>query len=171
MSSREDLTDFVDQSGPYDNKGSAPPDENTASTSGEEKRQDFGVEESTKEDPKDRAIRKMRKISFLRVMIMLYNSIFMVLSIIILIVGIYLLVSGNDVSFSNSNILSGSIFVILVGMVILGLSILGLIAAIFPLHGVLWLYAILMFVVFFLEVAIGVWGFVVRNDITLSKFP
>ena len=166
MSSRESLTDF---SGPYDNKGSAPPDESTASHSGQEKRDTFGMEESTKERTKDKKTKGLRKISLLRVLLMMYNVMFMVLSIVILASGIYLLVSGNDVSFAISNFLSGSIIVILIGVVILALSILGLVAAIFPFHFLLWLYATLMFLVFVVEVAIGVWGFVVRDDIVLSK--
>ena len=170
MSSQEYLADYNTPSGPYDNKGTAPPDETTASYSNEEKREEFGMEDSPVGRKRDKKTYNMRKISLLRVLIIMYNFTFMVLSVIIVGAGIYLLVSGNDISFSISSFLSGSIIVILVGLTILGLSVMGLVAAIFPIHLLLWLYAVFMFLVFIVAVAIGAFGFVVRNDITQSKY-
>ena len=124
--------------------------------------------ESKDEQARER-LSSMRKISFIRVFIMMYNLVFSVLGIVVLIVGIYLLVSGDDISFSGSTFLSGSIIVIVVSLVILGLSVFGLIAAILPFHALLWIYAGLMCGVLVVEIAIGVWGFAVRDDIVFRK--
>ena len=97
------------------------------------------------------------------------NLAFLVLGVIVLIVGIYLLVSGDDISFSGSTFLSGSIIVIIVSLVLLGLSVFGLVAAVLPFHALLWIYAGLMCVVLAVEIAIGVWGFAVRDDIVFRK--
>lgn len=124
--------------------------------------------ESKDEEAKQR-LNNMRKINCIRVFIMAYNLAFLVLGVIVLIVGIYLLVSGDDISFSGSTFLSGSIIVIIVSLVLLGLSVFGLVAAVLPFHALLWIYAGLMCVVLAVEIAIGVWGFAVRDDIVFRK--
>ncbi|KAI6657068.1 Tetraspanin-6 isoform X2 [Oopsacas minuta] len=135
----------------------------------EKQKENFEITEGSSEEKEQREqLSNMRKINLLRVSMMVYNIVFLILSVIILITGIYLLVSGDDISFSGTNFLSGSIIVIIVGVVVLGLSILGFIAAILPFHILIWIYALLMFLVFAVEIGIGVWGFVVRDDIVYN---
>ncbi|KAI6658117.1 CD9 antigen-like [Oopsacas minuta] len=167
MSSTENI---MGQSGPYDNKGISPPDENTASVSVEvTKAELLEIEEPGTEDRSDQErLNNLRAISCLRVSIIIYNLLFLLMSLIIISVGIYMYVSGDDVSFSVSTFVSGSIVVVIIGITILALSIMGLVVALLPLYILLFIYCVLMFLVFAVEVSIGVWGFVNYDDITIS---
>ena len=167
----KDGPDEVHQNIYPDISDKVPPPEEKVTTPEEKQIEEFEIvtdPESKDEQARER-LSSMRKINFIRVLIMVYNLAFLVLGIVVLSVGIYLLVSGDDISFSVSTFLSGSIVVIIVSLVLLGLSVFGLIAAIIPLHALLWIYAGLMCVVLAIEIAIGVWGFAVRDDIVISK--
>ena len=162
---------FSTPSGPYDNTGVSQPNEKTASQSIEQTRNDkFELEDYNATKSEKHFCTLKNKFMALRIVTFFFNLSFLILSFVLLGIGIYLLISENDISFSFTNFLSGSILVIIVGIIILVISSLGVISSIFPIQFFLMIYIIFMLIVLIIEISIGVWGFVVQDDVKLGEY-